>query len=125
MIERFWASPLGDYVAGCVTAVAVAAAVHAVVDPSWDLVLAVLAGTAIGTGVHLVVALPMGSLVGIFQAMIPGGLIGMYGGMLFAMRDSMQAASWSRVVLVALVFGIAVVGVVHAYDRALRATSRR
>jgi uncharacterized membrane protein len=59
-------------------------------------------------------------LWGFFQVMAPGGLIGMYGGALFAMRDSMQAASWSHALGVAVVFGLAVVAAVDLYDRALR-----
>ena len=127
MIERLCASPLGDYVAGSVTAVAVAAGVHALVDPSWDLVVAILVGAAVGVAVHLVVLLAIGSLVGLFQVMVPGSLIGMYGGMLFGMRDAMQLASWSQVVVVAALFGVVVVTLCQAYDRALRAagTQRR
>jgi hypothetical protein len=43
--------------------------------------------------------------------------------MLFAMRDSMQEASWSQSLGVAIVFGACVVAVVQLYDRALRGTS--
>lgn len=121
MKGRLLASPFGDHVAGAVTSVSVAVAVHALVDPDWDLVLAVLVGAGLGIAVHLVVLLALGSLVGLFQVMVPGSFIGMYGGMLFGMRDAMQFASWGEVVAVAVVFGVAVVGLCHAYDRALRA----
>jgi hypothetical protein len=123
MIGRLWASSLGDYVAGSATAVLVGIAVHGLVDPTWDVVVAVLVGSAVGMAVHFVVLLALGSLVGLFQVMIPGSLIGMYGGMLFGMRDAMQRASWSRVVIVSLVFGILVVALCQTYDWALRAAS--
>jgi hypothetical protein len=48
--------------------------------------------------------------IGMFQVMLAGSLIGMYGGMLFAMRDAMQPASWTQTVVVAIVFGALVVG---------------
>jgi hypothetical protein len=45
----------------------------------------------------------------------------MYGGMLFGIRDSMQAASWSRTLAVAVALGVLVVAAVQLYDRVLRA----
>lgn len=123
MIGRLWASAAGDYVAGCLTAVLVAAAVHAIVDPGWDLVLAMGVGAALGIAVHLAVLVVLGSLVGLFHVMVPGSLVGMYGGMLFGMRDSMQAAAWPQVIGVALMLGVAVVASCQVYDRALRSGS--
>jgi hypothetical protein len=46
----------------------------------------------------------------------------MYAGMLFGMRDSMQAARWDRTLAVAVVLGIVVVGGVPLYDRVVRAS---
>lgn len=114
---------LGDYAAGVATSVAAASAVHALVGTGSDMVLAMLAGMALGLLAHLLVLAVAGPFVGFFQVMAPGGLIGMYGGALFAMRDSMQAASWSRAIGVAVVFGLAVVAAVDLYDRALRTNS--
>jgi len=56
--------------------------------------------------------------------MAPGALIGMYGGMLFGMRDSMQRASWSQTLSVAVGLGILAVAAVQLYDRAFRADAR-
>lgn len=111
---------VGDYVAGAATAVLTAVAVHALVETGSDMVLAMLAGMALGLVAHLLVLMAVGPFVGFFQVMAAGGLIGMYGGALFAMRDAMQATSWSRTIGVALVFGLAVVAAVDLYDRALR-----
>ena len=111
---------LGDYAAGVATAVGAATAVHALIGTGSDMVLAMLAGMALGLLSHLLVLGVAGPFVGFFQVMAPGGLIGMYGGALFAMRDSMQAASWSHALGVAVVFGLAVVAAVDLYDRALR-----
>jgi len=83
----------GDYAAGAATAVGTAAAVHALVETGSDMVLAMLAGMALGLLAHLLVLAVAGPFVGFFPVMAPGGLIGMYGGALFAMRDYMQAAS--------------------------------
>jgi len=111
---------VGDYAAGAATALAAALPIHALVDTGWDIVLAMLVGVGIGTLAHLAVLAVAGPLVGFFQVMAPGGVIGMYGGMLFGMRDSMQAASWPQTVAVAVLFGLVVVACLDLYDRALR-----
>ena len=113
---------VGDYLAGGLTGAATAVAVRAVVSPDLDMVLAMLIGIAVGTVVHLAVGLVASPLLGLFHAMVPGGLIGMYGGMLFAMRDTMQAhrGSLGRAAVVGVVFGAAVTAGVRLYHRALR-----
>ncbi len=67
-------------------------------------------------------ALLLTPVIGGFHAMVPGGLIGMYGGMCFAMRDTMQrhAGAHSDAILVGVVFGVSVVVGVQLYDRAVR-----
>jgi hypothetical protein len=113
---------LGDYVAGALVGLLTAGAVHLLIGPRMDTVLAMLLGTALGIVVHLVVGLLLMPLLGAFHAMIPGSLIGMYGGMLFAMRETMQyATSLGHAALVGILFGIVVVAAVQLYDRALRA----
>ncbi len=111
---------LAEYGAGASIAIATAIPIHALVGPDWDLVLAMLLGTAIGIAAHVLLGFALGALIGMFQVMIAGSLIGMYGGMLFAMRDAMQPASWSQTIVVAIVFGVLVVAGVQLYDRALR-----
>jgi hypothetical protein len=115
----------GDYLAGAGTGAATAAAVRALVSPQLDMVLAMLIGTAAGMIVHLVLVLFLSPLLGAFHVMVPGSLIGMYGGMLFAMRDTMQAhsGSLSHAVIVGVVFGVVAVAGVRLYDRALKAAS--
>lgn len=120
---RALALGLGDYAAGAVTGAAAAVPIHAVVETGSGMILAMLIGMGIGTLAHLVVLVLTGPLLGFFQVMAPGGFIGMYGGMLFAMRDSMQAVSWSRAVGVAIVFGLLVVAALNLYDRVLRSGS--
>jgi hypothetical protein len=114
---------VSDYIAGGLTGAVTAAAVRAVVSPGLDMVLAMLIGTAAGMIVHLVIGLLTAPLLGLFHCMVPGGLIGMYGGMLFAMRDAMQhhPGSLGRAIVVGIVFGAAVTAGVRLYDRALRA----
>ena len=122
--RRAWLYLLGEYVAGVATAVLTALPIHALVDRDWDMVVAMIAGTVVGSAAHLLVLALLGPLVGLFHVMAPGALIGMYGGMLFGMRDSMQAASWSRTLAVAVGLGILVVAAVQLYDRVLRANGR-
>lgn len=112
----------GDYVAGGLTGATTALAVRAVVSPHLDMVLAMLIGTAAGTVVHLAIGLLTSPILGLFHCMIPGGLTGMYGGMLFAMRDAMQehAGSVGHAVMVGVLFGAVVTAGVRLYDRALR-----
>lgn len=117
----------GDYFGGALVGAATAAAVRGVVSPHLDMVLAMLVGTVVGMVVHLAIGLAVSPLLGLFHCMVPGGLIGMYGGMLFAMRDAMQhhPGSLRRALLVGVIFGVAVTAAVRLYDRALRGTGLR
>ena len=111
----------GEYAAGALVGTTTAAAVRALIDPECDMVVAMLLGMGIGMVIHFAVTLVLGPVLGMFQVMVPGSLIGMYGGMMFAMRDTMQhPGSTSRTVGVGLVFGLVVVACVRLYDRALR-----
>ncbi|MBI4518076.1 MAG: hypothetical protein HY699_19910 [Deltaproteobacteria bacterium] len=113
---------VGDYVAGALIGAATAAAVRATIYPELDMVMAMLIGMAVGMVVHLVVGLLLTPVVGAFHVMIPGSLIGMYGGMFFAMRDTMQqhAGSLAHAVAIGAVFGLVVTAAVQAYDWVLR-----
>ena len=113
---------LGDYAAGALTGAVTAAVVRAIVWPGFDLALAMLLGIGIGTLAHLAVGALLSPLLGMFHVMVPGSLIGMYGGMLFAMRDAMQAVSSTHAIGVGALFGIIVTATVRLYDRALRGT---
>jgi hypothetical protein len=112
----------GDYVSGGAVGALTAIAVRAVVGPDWDMVLAMLVGMGIGMLVHLAVGALLAPMLGMFHVMVPGALIGMYGGMLFAMRDTMQHpwGSMGNAILVGFVFGLIVTGAIRLYDRALR-----
>jgi hypothetical protein len=115
-----WTLALGEYAAGVLSAIATAAAIHGLIDPRWDMVLAMLTGLGVGGAIHVVAGVACTPWVGMFPAMASGSLIGMYGGMLFAMRDSMEQASWTQALGVAALFGVLVVAGVRFYDRALR-----
>jgi len=112
----------GDYAVGAATGAATAAAVRGLVSAQLDMVIAMLIGMAVGMIVHLLLALLFSPVLGVFHVMVPGTLIGMYGGMLFAMRDTMQAHSGTvgDAVWIGAVFGLAVVAGVQLYDRALK-----
>jgi hypothetical protein len=113
---------VGDYVGGALIGGTTAAAVRGLVSSEMDMVVAMLIGMAAGMALHLTIGLLMTPLLGMFHAMIPGSLIGMYGGMLFAMRDSMQAHSGSlgHAVAVGIGFGVVMIAIMRLYDRALR-----
>lgn len=115
---------IGDYVAGMLLGVVTALVVRVVVSPGMDMVIAILLGMAIGVVLHLVLGLVLSPALGMFETMMPASLIGMYGGMLFAMRDSMAAGSttYAAAALVGAVFGAVVVLGVKVYDRALHGT---
>lgn len=110
---------IGDYVAGGITGAATAAAVRAVVGSGLDLALAMLLGVGVGMLVHLPFSLALSPLLGAFHVMVPGSLIGMYGGMLFAMRDVMQPGPIGPAVGAGIAFGVLVTAGVQLYDRAL------
>ncbi len=113
---------VGDWAAGAVVGAATAMAVHAAVGPGMDMVLAMIAGMGIGMVVHLVLGLMLTPVLGMFHLMVPGSLIGMYGGMFFAMRDSMQAhsAPHSYALTTGALFGVIVTVGVQIYDRVLQ-----
>ncbi len=113
---------IGDHAAGALIGALTAAAVHAAVYQDMDMVIAVLLGVAIGMVVHVLAGVLLGPLLGAFYIMLPGGLIGMYGGMLFAMREAMQArVPLQQSIGIGALFGAVVIAAVHLYDRALRA----
>ncbi len=116
---------IGDYVAGGLVGAATAAAVRTILSPETDMAIAMLFGMAIGMAVHLILSLLLSPVLGTFHIMVPGSLIGMYGGMLFAMRDTMQAhvGSARAAIEVGVVFGVIVTAGVRLYDRALRSTA--
>lgn len=113
---------IGDHLAGGAVGAVTAVGVRAVVSPQLDMVLAMLVGMAIGMIAHLVLTVLLAPVLDPFHVMVPGGLIGMYGGMMFAMRDTMQAHAGSlrQAILVGVVFGVVVVAGVRLYDRAIR-----
>lgn len=115
---------MGDYCAGGAVGGLTGLAVRAVVQPEFDMVIAMLVGMAVGTVVHLAVGLCFAPFLGMFHTMIPGGLIGMYGGMAFGMRDTMpHAGSTGRAIAVGIAFGVVVTAAMQAYDWVLRSTS--
>jgi hypothetical protein len=61
---------IGDHVAGGVTGAATAVAVHAVVSPQLDMVIAMLVGRAIGMIVHPVLTLLLSPVLGMFHVMV-------------------------------------------------------
>lgn len=115
----------GDATAGAATGILTAVAVRAVVGPDTDMVIAMLLGMVVGMAVHLPLGLLLSPLLGTFHVMVPGSLIGMYGGMLFAMRDSMQPHHGSAAgsISVGAAFGLAVTLGLRLYDRALQRSS--
>jgi hypothetical protein len=110
---------MGDYFAGAVTGAATAAIVRALISPDVDLALAMVFGMGLGMLVHLPIGLVFSPVLGMFHVMVPGTLIGMYGGMLFAMRDVMQQGTWGHAIGVGAAFGVLVTAGVQLYDRAL------
>ena len=83
-----------------------------------------LIGTGVGMIVSLLLSYMLSPMLGIVETMVPGSLIGMYGGMLFAMRDSMAAGSrtMTAVITVGAIFGIVVTAAVKLYNCVLRGT---
>jgi hypothetical protein len=65
--------------------------------------------------------LVMAPVIGMFNAMMPASLIGMYGGMFFGMRDSMAAGSRTlqAAIVVGAILGAIVVAGVKYYDQIL------
>src|SRR5215813_400130 len=113
---------IGDHLAGAVVGVVTALIVRLIVAPGMDMVVAMLLGMGAGMLLHLLIGFLLAPALGMFQTMLPGSLIGMYGGMLFAMRDSMGAGSRTlgEAAAVGALFGIVVVAGLKIYDRSLR-----
>lgn len=115
---------IGDHLAGALVGAVTALAVRFVVAPGMDMVVAMLLGMAVGMVLHLLLGFLLAPALGMFQTMMPASLIGMYGGMLFAMRDSMGAGSRTlgATAAVGALFGVIVVAGLKIYDRSLRGT---
>jgi hypothetical protein len=115
---------LGDLLAGMLMGALTALGVRAAVWPGMDMVLAMLLGSVIGMAIHLVFGLLLAPLLGMFETMIPASVIGMYGGMFFGMRDSMAAGSRTTraAALVGAVLGLLVVLALKLYNHILRGT---
>jgi hypothetical protein len=115
---------IGDYFAGAAIGVVTALVIRTVISPGLDMVLAMLIGMGLGMIVSLLIGYMLAPLIGIIDVMVPGSLTGMYGGMLFAMRDSMAAGSRTVVasLVVGAVFGFVVTAAVKIYNYALRGT---
>lgn len=113
---------IGDHLAGAAIGAITALGVRLLVWPGMDMVIAMIVGMAVGMGVHLVLGLALAPVLGMFETMTAGMLVGSYGGMLFAMRDSMSAGSPSHpgAAAVGALFGALVVAAVKLYDLSLR-----
>lgn len=115
---------IGDYLAGMLIGSLTALGVRGLVLPGTDMVVGMLIGTLVGMGVHVVPGMLLMPLLGQFQTMVPGMVVGMYGGMLFGMRDAMAAGSptLGAAAWVGALFGAIVVLALKAYDRTMRGT---
>lgn len=122
--SRRLAFALGDYAAGALVGAATAGGVRTVIDPQWDIALAMLVGMDIGMLCHLVVGLMLSPALGFFHVMVPAGVIGMYGGMLFGMHDAMQPVTPAHALAVGSAFGVIVSALVQFYGFALARPAR-
>jgi len=61
---------IGDYLAGVPIGIVTALLVRIVVWPGMDMVIAMLLGTALGMAVHLVLGLILSPLLGMFETMV-------------------------------------------------------
>jgi hypothetical protein len=113
---------IGDCLGGAAIGVVTALVIRIVISPGMDMVLAMLIGMGLGMIVSLLMGYMLAPLLGIIDIMVPGSLSGMYGGMLFAMRDSMAAGSRTMAasLIVGAVFGLLVTVAVKIYNYALR-----
>jgi len=115
---------IGDYLAGAVIGMATALIVRIIIWPGMDMVIAMLLGIGLGTIVSLFLGYMLSPMLGAVETMIPGSLTGMYGGMLFAMRDSMAAGSHTMVAAISVgaIFGVAVTLAMKFYNYVLQGT---
>jgi hypothetical protein len=115
---------IGDHLAGAAIGAATALIVRLIVWPGMDMVIAMLLGIGLGMIVSLLLGYALSPVLGVVDTMIPGSLTGMYGGMLFAMRDSMAAGSRTMpaAIMVGAVFGVATTVAMKFYNHALRGT---
>jgi hypothetical protein len=113
---------MGDLAHGGVVGALTAGGVWLLIDPATDMVLAMLLGMGVGMVLHVAVGIVLIPLIGMFHVMVIGSLTGMYGGMLFAMRDTMgsHTATLADALAGGAVFGVVVAAAVVLYDRALR-----
>jgi hypothetical protein len=113
---------IGDCLGGAAIGVVTALVIRIFISPGMDMVIAMLIGMGLGMIVSLLMGYMLAPLLGIIDIMVPGSLTGMYGGMLFAMRDSMAAGSRTMAasLVVGAIFGLLVTVAMKIYNYALR-----
>jgi len=120
--SRLWFL-FGDCVAGATTGLLTALVVHAIVWRECDMVVAMALGMLAGMVVHLALGVLFLPLLGIFETMVPGMCIAMYGGMLFGMRDAMQEIDLITTLEIGAAFGSAVALGVAFWNAQLRGST--
>ena len=108
---------VGDVLVNVAAGVVAALAARVLVGPSWNVLLAMPAGSIVGMLTSLPVALLFMPFFGAFEVMLPAMLTGMIAGMLAAMRPAEAA-------LLGILSGLASVSYVYALTAWVRSKDR-
>ncbi len=101
---------LGDLAVNIVAGSVIAVITAALFGPSWNMVLAMIVGMALGMLISLPIAILSGALFGAMEVMIPVMTTGMVAGMLVSMVAAMGevALGWSARVGAIIGIGVAI-----------------
>ncbi len=116
---------LGDLVVNIVAGSVIAVITAALFGPSWNMVLAMIVGMALGMLISLPIAILSGALFGAMEVMIPVMTTGMVAGMLVSMAATMGevAIGWSA--RVGATTGIGVVIATYVANSVIRRRAGR
>ena len=120
MNDRFYFL-LGDILSNMLVGAAAAAVCALLIDPDWNMLLAMLLGMPLG----MLLALLLGLFLlyryfGANEVMVPTMLSGMAAGMLTAMTAAMQPLSVSSAALCGALVGLAILGFCYYSDYLIR-----
>jgi hypothetical protein len=114
----------GDALSNGVMGMATGWLATGMIDPTWHMATAMLAGMATGVGLSLILMPLFVGLFGAMEVMLPVMLTAMLAGMGFGMAGAMYELSAFEVLLGGALSGILVMLLTYAADTGIRGKSR-
>ena len=115
---------VGDLVANVIIGVIVALAAWAIVDPAWNMWLAMVAMMALGMALGIVLFFPFSIKLGAHETMIPAMYTGMWAGMFVGMTGAMMPLTMRHAAELGAMVGAAEIVFIWIVNTLLRGITR-